>query len=78
MGSDPPELYNKGCDDCPVESVSWNDIQDFLQQLNKLTGQNYRLPTEAEWEFAARGGNQSQGYLYSGSNDIDEVGWYDG
>jgi len=75
MGSDPS--HNKGCDDCPVEKVSWNDVQDFLEQLNKLTGQNYRLPTEAEWEFAARGGNQSQGYLYSGSNNIDEVAWYD-
>jgi sulfatase modifying factor 1 len=76
MGSDPPELHNKGCDKCPVERVSWNDIQDFLKKLNNLTGENYRLPTEAEWEFAARGGNQTQGYLYSGSNDLDEVGWY--
>jgi formylglycine-generating enzyme required for sulfatase activity len=76
MGSDPPKLPNKGCDDCPVENVSWDNVQDFLEKLNKLTGQNYRLPTEAEWEFAARGGNQSQGYLYSGSNDLDEVGWY--
>lgn len=78
MGSDPPELHNKGCDECPVERVSWDDIQAFLQKLNALTGKRYRLPTEAEWEYAARGGNQSKGYLYSGSNTIDEVAWYDG
>ena len=74
MGSNPS--LNSGCDDCPVEQVSWNDIQEFLQKLNSQTGQNYRLPTEAEWEFAARGGNKSQGYLYSGSNTIGEVAWY--
>ncbi|MBX2929300.1 MAG: formylglycine-generating enzyme family protein [Saprospiraceae bacterium] len=77
MGSDPSELYNKGCDQCPVERVSWNDIQDFLKKLNALTGKRYRLPTEAEWEYAARGGNQSRGYLYSGSNTIGDVAWYD-
>ncbi|HRD82415.1 MAG TPA: SUMF1/EgtB/PvdO family nonheme iron enzyme [Saprospiraceae bacterium] len=76
MGSDPPELNNKGCDNCPVECVSWNDIQEFLKRLNALTGQQFRLPTEAEWEYAARGGHQSKGYLYSGSNNLDEVGWY--
>lgn len=76
MGSDPPELYHKGCDDCPVERVSWSDIQEFLKKLNELTGKRYRLPTEAEWEYAARGGAQSKGYLYSGSNTIDEVAWY--
>ena len=76
MGSDPQKLYNKGCDQCPVEEVSWNDIQAFLIALNSQTGKKYRLPTEAEWEYAARGGNQSQGYLYSGSNDINEVAWY--
>lgn len=77
MGNDPPELHNTGCDDCPVEMVSWNDIQSFLEKLNQQTGQRYRLPTEAEWEYAARGGTKSQGYLYSGSNDINEVAWYD-
>jgi sulfatase modifying factor 1 len=76
MGSDPPELNNSGCDQCPVERVSWDDIQEFLQKLNAETGQNYRLPTEAEWEYAARGGNKSQGYVYSGSNDVAEVAWY--
>jgi len=76
MGNDPPELSFKGCDQCPVEKVSWNDIQEFLQKLNLKTGKNYRLPTEAEWEYAARGGNQSKGYIYSGSNTIDEIAWY--
>ncbi|MBP8238764.1 MAG: formylglycine-generating enzyme family protein [Saprospiraceae bacterium] len=76
MGSDPPELYHKGCDECPVERVSWDDIQEFLKKLNALTGKRYRLPTESEWEYAARGGAQSKGYLYSGSNTIDEVAWY--
>jgi len=74
MGSDPSN--NKGCDECPVEQVSWNDIQEFLRKLNAQTGKRYRLPTEAEWEYAARGGAQSRGYLYSGSNTIDEVAWY--
>ncbi|MBX2893595.1 MAG: SUMF1/EgtB/PvdO family nonheme iron enzyme [Saprospiraceae bacterium] len=76
MGSDPPELYNTGCDECPVERVSWNDIQEFLKKLNALTGKTYRLPSEAEWEYAARGGAKSRGYLYGGSNNLDEVGWY--
>ncbi len=66
----------KGCPNCPIESVNWYDAQEFIDKLNELTGKNYRLPTEAEWEFAARGGNKSKGYLYSGGNDIDMVGWY--
>jgi formylglycine-generating enzyme required for sulfatase activity len=76
MGSDPPKLRFKGCDNCPVERVSWNDIQEFLTKLNATTGKTYRLPTEAEWEYAARGGCSSQGYKYSGSNNLDEVAWY--
>lgn len=72
MGSNPS--YFKG-DSLPVESVSWNDCQQFIRKLNYLTGQNYRLPTEAEWEFAARGGNSSCGYKYSGSDYIYNVAW---
>lgn len=63
----------------PVEQVSWNDIQTFVQRLNEREGgTKYRLPTEAEWEYAARGGQQSQGYTYAGSNDVNEVAWYGG
>ena len=65
-----------GCDNCPVEKVSWNDVQKFITKLNATTGKVYRLPTEAEWEFAARGGNKSKGYIYSGSNSLGEVAWF--
>ena len=74
MGSNPS--YFKG-DNLPVENVSWNDVQEFLRKLNAMTGKRYRLPTEAEWEFAARGGNSSRGYKYSGSNSLGSVAWYD-
>lgn len=60
----------------PVEQVSWNDCQTFISKLNTLTGKTFRLPTEAEWEFAARGGNDSKGYTYSGSNTVSDVAWY--
>lgn len=73
MGSNPSS--QKG-DNLPVVWVSWNDCQVFIRKLNSLTGQNFRLPTEAEWEFACRGGNNSRGYKYSGSNYIDNVAWY--
>ena len=62
----------------PVESVSWHDCKEFITKLNRLTGKNFRLPTEAEWEYAARGGNKSKGYKYSGSNTIGNVACYDG
>ncbi len=60
----------------PVEMVSWEDAQSFIQKLSEITGKTYRLPTEAEWEYAARGGRQGNGYLYAGSDNLDEVGWY--
>ena len=73
MGSNPSHF--KG-NNLPVERVSWKNVQEFLQKLNALTGKNYRLPTEAEWEFAARGGNSSCSYRYSGSNNVDDVAWH--
>ena len=75
MGSNPS--YFKG-DNLPVEKVSWKNCQKFISKLNKMTGRKFRLPTEAEWEYAARGGKKSRGYQYSGSNSISDVAWYDG
>ena len=75
MGSNPSRFEG---DDLPVEKVSWNDCQTFISKLNALTGKRFRLPTEAEWEFAARGGNQSRHTPFSGSSRIDDVAWYDG
>lgn len=74
MGNNPS--YYTSDSQLPVEQVSWNDCQEFISKLNSLTGANFCLPTEAEWEFAARGGNKSLGYTYSGSNTIDDVAWY--
>ena len=76
MGSNPS--YFTGDMQCPVECVSWDDCQEFISKLNSLTGENFKLPTEAQWEYAARGGENSNGYLYSGSNTIGEVAWYGG
>ena len=75
MGSNPSSF--KGYD-LPVETVSWDDCQDFISKLNAMTGKRFRLPTEAEWEYAARGGKKSRGYQYSGSNTLDDVAWYYG
>lgn len=76
MGANPSNFTRSSRN--PVERVSWYDCQSFIQKLNQLTGLRFRLPTEAEWEFAARGGTKSKGYKYSGSNRIDDVAWYDG
>ena len=74
MGSNPSEF--PGNMQRPVEMVSWNDCQTFISRLNELTGETFRLPTEAQWEYAARGGNKSKGYTYSGSDAEDDVAWY--
>ncbi len=74
MGTNPSRFKDRP--ENPVELVDWNDCQAFITQLNQLTGRQFRLPTEAEWEYAARGGNKSQGYKYAGSNNVDEVAWY--
>ena len=73
MGTNPS--YFKG-DDLPVEEVSWNDCQIFIQKLNALTGKTFHLPTEAEWEYAARGGDKCQNFKYAGGNTIGDVAWY--
>ena len=75
MGSNPSKYKGSNL---PVENVSYEDAVAFCRKLSSLTGRTYRLPTEAEWEYAARGGNQSQGYKYSGSNDLSSVAWYSG
>lgn len=76
MGGNPSD--NKAGDNYPVENVSWEECQGFVKELNARTGLNFRLPTEAEWEYAARGGIKSKGYKYAGSDNLDEVGWHDG
>ncbi|MCQ2260155.1 MAG: formylglycine-generating enzyme family protein [Bacteroidales bacterium] len=75
MGSNPSMFQG---DDLPVESVSWDDCQDFLEKLNRITGKRFRLPTEAEWEYAARGGGSSRGYQYAGGSNVGNVAWYYG
>jgi formylglycine-generating enzyme required for sulfatase activity len=73
MGNNPS--WYEG-DDFPVENISWNDAEDFVKRLSEMTGKRFRIPSEAEWEFAARGGVYSKGYQYSGSDDIENVAWY--
>ena len=73
MGSNPSCYWGY---DYPVENVNWYDVQKYIKKLNKKTGKKYRLPTEAEWEFAAKGGNLNQGYIYAGSNYLNAVAWY--
>ena len=75
MGNNPS--YFEG-ENLPVECISWHDCKTFISKLNALTGKNFRMPTEAEWEYAARGGSKSRGYKYSGSNTLDDVAWYSG
>lgn len=75
MGTNPSQFSN--CDQCPVENVSFNDVQEYIKRINSITGKLYRLPTEAEWEYAARGGKKSKGYQFSGSNDINLIAWCD-
>lgn len=74
MGSNPSQFSSCG-DSCPVEQVSWSDAQEFIFRLNRMTGNNYRLPTEAEWEFACRGGGKAE--TYCGSSDVSAVAWID-
>ena len=72
MGYNPSKWIHK---DYPVGNVSWNECKEFITKLNNVTNMNFRLPTDAEWEFAAKGGNLSQGYDYSGSNNLSDVAW---
>lgn len=76
MGNNPSSSMDLGPNK-PVIQISWDDCQEFIGKLNNLTGMSFCLPTEAEWEYAARGGNQSRDYKYSGSNNLDDVGWYE-
>jgi formylglycine-generating enzyme required for sulfatase activity len=75
MGNN-PSPDQSDVDHLPVSNVSWHDCKTFIQRLNELTGEHFNFPTDAQWEFAARGGNLSQGYLYAGSDDVDEVAWW--
>jgi formylglycine-generating enzyme required for sulfatase activity len=76
MGTNPSAF--RDCDQCPVEQVSWNDVQDFITKLNSQSKKSYRLPTEVEWEYAAKGGNISKGYSYAGAEEINSAAWFVG
>ena len=78
MGSNPSANPGTSSNQVPVESISWNDCQQFVKNLQRLTAVQWRLPSEAEWEFAARGGKRTNGFSYSGSNTIDDVAWFSG
>ncbi len=75
MGDNPSCFRN--CSKCPVENITWDEVQIFITKLNTISKKVFRLPTEAEWEFAARGGIKSKGFKYPSSNTADSVGWYD-
>ncbi len=74
MGTNPS--YDEECENCPVDGVSWQDVQLFIKKINEKSDIQFRIPTEAEWEFAARGGNKSNGYRFSGSNNASDVAWF--
>jgi len=77
MGINPSHFDGEGWADLPVEQVSWNEVQEFIRRLNVMTGKKYRLPTEAEWEYASRGGVNGKGEKFSGHGFLDDIAWYD-